>query len=304
MWPKTFWREELITIALAYSERVDDRRKDAMGSGDNPYQVTSLGPGLSAETTERRSSFPRALNFGLQVFVENFLAILTVIAIIWIPLELVQAYCDYFVFDEDDFRSTRRLQRAFDGLFGIIATGGVLAIGNAAHRGERLSGFAALGEGLSAWPRLFWTRLICGLVLLAAFLALIIPFIYVGFRLMLLEAVVVVEHRSGMDGLKRAWQLADQRWWLITGLTVVTYGAIMIIGIGLFIPLAFMPAIDHWLVSAGLSLLVDLMAQVPTLVLLGAYIQAVSMSLESTMALPEQGPQSPGWAFGDVGKTS
>jgi hypothetical protein len=241
----------------------------------NPFAAPQTSEPWTARVRSPGGSFGEALKTGLWLFTENLLPILIVTSIVWSPLEVLQAYCDYFVFEEDDLRSSFRLQRTLNSLFGIIATGAVIAAGDASLRGTRISAWQALFAGLAAWPRLFWTRLVRGFLLVLAFLALILPFIYVGFRLMLVETVVVAERRSGMDCIKRAWELAERRVWRITGLMIVTYFAVVTVSILLFVPLAIFPEFDHWLLSAALSLVADLLGHIPTLVLVAVYFQAV-----------------------------
>src|SRR5262245_33175213 len=162
--------------------------------------------------------FREILNSGLRLYATNFLTIVAITLIVWTPLELFQSYMDYFVFDPEDVRSTFRLQRGLQGFFGIIVTAAVIAVCDATARGERLSVYEALEAGLSAWPRMFWARLVTGLLLLVAFLALIIPGIYAAFRLVLIEPVAVIEHKTGGDCIKRAYHLSQGRFWLFLGL--------------------------------------------------------------------------------------
>jgi hypothetical protein len=164
-----------------------------------------------------------------------------------------------------------RLQRALESLFGIIVTAGVIELGAASIRGERLSAWSGLLKGLGAWPRIFWTRLLCNLLLLVAVLALVVPFFYLLIRLAVIDQVAVLEHSSGGNGIKRTYELTAKKFWFMAGLLILPITLLMVVSMALFVPLALFPEIDHWLISAALSVVVDVLAQIPTLILVAAY---------------------------------
>jgi len=240
----------------------------------NPYEAPE-----SAQNVEQPlrpgSSFGAVLNHGLRLYSTNFLSIGLITLIVWGPLEIFEAYMEYFVFDEDDFRSMLRLQQGFDSLFGIVVTAGVIELGAATIRGERLSAWSGLSEGLAAWPRMFWTCLLSRLLLLVAFLALILPFIYLVFRLAVIDQVAVLEHSSGGSCIKRTYELTARKFWAMTGLTILPYAFVMFFSIALFVPFGLFPEIDHWLVSAAISVVVDVLMQIPTLILVAAYFSVL-----------------------------
>ena len=240
----------------------------------NPYASPVATEGY-ARPPQTSGAFRRILNTGLHLYVTNLLPIAVLTLIVWTPLELFAAYMDYFVFDPDDFKSTFRLQQALDSFFGIVATGAIIALQDASIRGEKLSAWEALGEGFAAWPRLFWSRLLRGLLLLIAFLALIIPGLYYWARLALVEQVAVIEHESGSECIKRAHHLTTGRFWLLFGLMALAYTAIAILSLILFVPLGFFPDIDHWLLSAAISLLLDVVIHIPTSILTAAYFESL-----------------------------
>lgn len=211
------------------------------------------------------------LNSGLRLYATNFLTIVAVTLIVWTPLELFQSYMDYFVFDPEDVRSTFRLQRGLQSFFGIIVTAAVIAVCDAAMRSEQLSIFEALEAGLSAWPRMFWTRLLTGLLLLVAFLALIIPGIYAVFRLALVEPVAVIEHKTGSDCIKRAYLLSKGRFWLFLGLFGGSYLILGVFSVLIVAPTVLFSEFDHWLVNVFTSLCIDVLMQTIPALMVAAY---------------------------------
>ena len=247
----------------------------------NPYASPQAPIGFE-QLPQHGSQFRRIINLGLRLYINNLLPITFVTLVVWMPLEIFQAYMDYFVFEPDDLRSSFRLGRALENFFGIIAMGSVIALEDAYVRGEQLTPWEALGEGFSAWPRLIWTRVVRGFLLLLAFLALIIPGIYFMVRLTLAEQVAVIEHESGTDGIKRAHELSQGRFWLLLGLTFAPYAIVVLIALGLGVPLALFPEIDHWLLSAVIGLFVHLLMQIPTSILVATYFDFLGGTPAST----------------------
>jgi len=236
----------------------------------NPY-ASPTEPETQLVPAAPSVSFRGILNSGLRLYATNFSKIVVITLIVCTPLEFFQSYMDYFVIDADDFRSSFRLQRALHNFLGIIATAGVIAVCDAAMRGERLSALEGLSEGFSAWPRMFWSRLVSGLLILLAFLALIIPGIYFTFRLALVEPVAVIEHASGGDAIKRSYYLTNGRFWLMLGLLVSSYIVLGLFGMAVVAPTMIFAEIDHWLVNVATSLCINIVAQVIPSILVAAY---------------------------------
>jgi hypothetical protein len=76
----------------------------------NPYAAPAADEGF-IRPPERTGSFRRILNVGLHLYFTNLLPIAVVTLIVWTPLELFQAYLDYFVFDPEDIRASFRLRQ-------------------------------------------------------------------------------------------------------------------------------------------------------------------------------------------------
>src|SRR5687768_14872698 len=130
----------------------------------NPYAASRFSQ-VPEPLPKPSFTFRDVLGLGWRLYCTNFVAVAIVTMVIWAPLEVVQAHMEYFVFDPEDFRDSFRLQQFFDNVFGIIQIAGVTAIGGAAMRGERMSWISGLQEGLAAWPRMVWTRILYGFAL-------------------------------------------------------------------------------------------------------------------------------------------
>src|ERR1051325_1433046 len=200
------------------------------------------------------------LKQGWQLYCQHFGIVAAVILTVWLPLELLSSYMDYFVFGTDDFRKSFRFARFLENFFGIIATAGVISIGYSSLRGEQPGFGSALGSGFNAWGRMWWTRLLTALVLLAGFIVLIIPGVYLSVRLALVEPIAGCERISGVTAMRRSFELTRGRFWLIFRLGLVLLGLFILIIAVVVLPTVLIPALDHWLVDATTQLIGDVLA--------------------------------------------
>lgn len=72
--------------------------------------------------------------------------------------------------------------------------------------------------------------LLTGLAVIAGFIALILPGIYIGVRLFLASPALIVEDQSATGAMGRSWSLVGGRWWSTFGVIVVSLLLIAIIG--------------------------------------------------------------------------
>jgi membrane-anchored glycerophosphoryl diester phosphodiesterase (GDPDase) len=118
---------------------------------------------------------------------------------------------------------------------------------------------------------MWWTRFLCSIVLLFAFLLLIIPGVYLLTRLCFVKSIVVAEHVSGSAAIKRSFEVTKNRFWatfrfgLVTVLLMVVPCAVVIL------PTVFIPALDHWLIEAASQILCDVIVAFQTVSLLCGY---------------------------------
>jgi hypothetical protein len=190
-------------------------------------------------------------------------------AVVWLPCELLSSYCDAFVFkgDHASFHFTRLL----DHFVGIIATAAVICTAMAAHAGKRITFDYALAGGLASWWRMWWTRLLCGLLVLVGLLILIIPGLYIAARLFLIESVIVAEGLSGTEAIARSFQLTKNRIWA-TLLLICAISLVVSIPTSVFaLPTTLAPPLNHWLIQATASFACDLIGAFTSVAFYCAY---------------------------------
>ncbi len=194
-----------------------------------------------------------------QIFRARFGLITALVMTVWVPCELFSSYMDYFVFDPDDYMRSIKLAQFLDAFFGIIATAGVIHVTLQHCAGDSASFGQALGVGLRAWPRMWWSYFLSSLILILSFLLLVVPFFYLLPRLALVESVVISEGLSGSAAIKRSKELTRGHYWKVFRILSV----LVLLMFSLPFILWTLPELfsipDHWLLDAGINLLCDIM---------------------------------------------
>jgi hypothetical protein len=254
--------------------------------------MSSINPYASPQV-DQHGSQPRAiptavgeiLSAGTTLYVNHFWTWVAMVVVVWGPLELAGSYLEYFVIDAEDVGRTFQMNALFEGIFGIVVAGGVIQMGSDAWRGEPISWTRGLAQGLAAWPRLFTTRLVGGIVLILGIVLFIVPGLYVAVRIALADAVSVLERKSGMAALPRSMELTYRKFFRYLALSFVTYGPLIVLSAVHQMPLVMFPEINHWIVAAALTLTIDLATPWIILVFVAAYL---SETAEEPFSIPSK----------------
>jgi len=221
------------------------------------------------------------LKHAWDLYRKHFGVVAAVIVVIWLPLDLLSSYMDYFVFDPEDVARSFRFSQFLDNFVGIVATAGVIYIGYDSCLGLQPSFGSAMSVGANSWGRMWWTRCLTSIVVVLGLLLLIVPGIYLLVRFALVEPVAVCEGISGTKAMHRSFELTKGHFWQIFFLGLIVGAMVIAVIICAILPTIFVPALDHWLVDAAISLFADLIAAFFTFCLLCAYF---SFSAEQNMA--------------------
>ncbi|MDX1947466.1 MAG: hypothetical protein SFU86_18845 [Pirellulaceae bacterium] len=257
----------------------------------NPYAAPSVESAVLAAGPPPATFF-QVLAAGTGLFVRRLPAVAAIMLVVWGPLELGQSYLETYVLDPDDVGTSFRLSMLLDALFGIIAVGAIVNLGLAESRGEPLAWWTCLGRGVAAWPRLFATRFVSGILLLLAALLLILPALYLAVRFSLGDTIAVAEGKAGMPALTRSLELTKGKFFWFTGLASVTVGSVLVFSVVTELPLIFFPDIHHWLLDAALTWLIDLFSAWMTLVYVAALL---SVRASETSAFPPAAAATLSW---------
>ncbi len=88
-----------------------------------------------------------------------------------------------------------------------------------------------LNKTVKRYPALLATTFLTSVIISLGLVALVIPGIYLAFKLILSPVSSVVEDKSPVDAMKRSWSITQGNWWYIFGLFVLFFIVISIIGL-------------------------------------------------------------------------
>jgi hypothetical protein len=247
----------------------------------NPY-ATSLNGAIivndRAHSVSPAFKFAPILSQGLTLYFTNLPAVAIVTLVVWMPVEAFHVFMDQYAFDWYGLPPILGMYRLFEDVTGIIATGGVVAIGGAAMRGERISGWSGLKRGMLTWPRMLWTRILHLAVMLPALLALVVPGLFLGVRLLLIDGTTVLGRQSGVASLKRSFRVTEGNFWGLAGLwLVITIAILIAMNVEQRINgqiAYFVPKLVHSFLCATLPLTWWMLVPIRTMVLVAAYFAA------------------------------
>jgi hypothetical protein len=258
----------------------------------NPYAAPAAASSeAAAAAPDQPLSLMAALNTGTSLYLRRFPTWAAMTLAIWLPLELFVSYQEYFVLDPDDVAGVLRWSVLGEAFVGIIAVGGTISVGEAELRGERRGWLSGLGEGLRGWPRIFSSRFVGGLAVLIAALLFLLPALYLGARFSLSDSVAILERRAGTGAVGRSLELTRGRFLIFFALCTITIVPILIAGFVVFLPLQFFPEYNHWVLSAALACVANLLEPWMTLVFVAAYVQCRAEEQRERPSTASAGPE-------------
>lgn len=180
---------------------------------------------------------------------------------VWVPLELLSSYLEAFVFEPDDFGSVLKLAILLENTFGAFVTAATLAAAWRSMAGETIRPGNALLCGLLATPRVIAANVVSGLAIAVAFVAFVIPAIYLSFRYLLTDAAAVIEGCGPVSAMNRSMQLTRGRLAQVAPVGVAIGVGSICIPLLCSLPELFFPELENW-VAAGLLTTVSDVARI------------------------------------------
>jgi hypothetical protein len=114
----------------------------------------------------------------------------------------------------------------FQPLVTAASVAAVMALG----RGDRPTPWWSIARGMERWGAVLAVILLSALAILAGFIFLIIPGIYLAVALYFSAQAVVAEDRSPLDALRRSRELVSDQWWRVFGIGIVFSVMIGVVG--------------------------------------------------------------------------
>ena len=199
------------------------------------------------------------LTDAFEVYRRSFLVLVSIVAVVVVPLTLLQYFLIVEVVDLQGLQEGERLLDAGEaarvalgafalGILGFVVT--QVATGAATHSvastvaGESPSLGVSYRAALGMLGSLLLATLLIGLAVTAGFIALVIPGFIVLVRLIATIPAVVVERTTGGRALGRSWELVRGRSWQVFGAMIV-----VLIITGIFTGILTGAAGEDWFVQ-------------------------------------------------------
>ena len=213
------------------------------GPGLPPPPAVSGGPsgGLPAKT------LGQILSQAWDIYRANAAKLLTIVAIVVVPLSLISAIITGVIFEPEVVRTgqvvltTEQLGRSFIGYLFVGAIGGLISVLIAAvlqAATARAAALAAIGDrvdvqtsyryGFRRLGSVILISLLVGVIVFVGFLLLFVPGVIFLVFLSVAIPALIVEDRRGTDALGRSWNLVQGDWWHAFGVVIV---AAILVGI-------------------------------------------------------------------------
>lgn len=241
----------------------------------NAQDLNPYAPPASLEPTANASGAPHTLTEilvkSITLYIQHAPKMLGLILAIWIPLQLVLGYVEFFALDPEAPRSEFGFSYWFDGAVGMLLVGGITSITHAILSGGNPSVGRGLGSAFLAWPRLLGARIVATLAILLAFAAFIVPGIYVGTRAAMADQVAVLELTNPMRSMERSFQLTKGAFWRYFLLLTLYLCVVFVILTVVSLVTELLPSVEYWLVQTLQSLTLYLIVGWITVALTVAY---------------------------------
>src|SRR3989339_1030548 len=182
---------------------------------------------------------------------EFYKEILIIVAIVYIPLNVVYELLLTSLQNETAWASFRTANRAWtwlEMLIGVIASIAIIILVQAfLEKKEKMIWQDSIKQALSFWSRVFTTQITQGILLVGLFLLLVIPGIIYSVYWSLIIPIVVVLGKKNMEALDHSKKLVSGDWWKIFGWFVGLFLVAVVAAFIMSIPFMFLP--DYMVVN-------------------------------------------------------
>lgn len=183
------------------------------------------------------------LDVSIKLYLKNFWTLVKTVAVVVVPISLlsflfllsslpegVTVENGQLRFPDDvglaGFFTSAGISTFLGGLAALLATGAAFKAVGDAYLGHRPQAGVSLRFALKKVLPLLWVGILTMIVVIAGFILLIIPGIYIAVALMVVVPVLMMEDIRGLKALRRSRDLVKGRWWPTFGLVIL--GVILI----------------------------------------------------------------------------
>ena len=204
---------------------------------------------------------------------------------IWLPGSILLVYLRFYVFpgmtggDETRmFIQEFRVSNVIELAFGPLYLGALIHVTAQLKQGLPAKYRASMAFAATRSFKLLGTRIFSGLIVGLGLLCFVIPGIVMALRFAFIDAIVVLEDRSGVDAQARSTQLTQGKRWKILGtmtLTVIGLSlAVFLVSFILYLLLALIGQSDNFIVAVMVECINNILLIIPVIVLFLFYWEA------------------------------
>jgi hypothetical protein len=187
----------------------------------------------------------------LKIWRRHFGALVRTVLVVVAPVEVLTALAVASADPGADVSSGEAVAGGTAALVGValrllatlVASAATLQVVTVAYLGGEPDWRQSLGLATQRLPSLLWLTVLTGLGLLVAFVALVIPGIYLSVAWSLAFAALMAENLKGSAALGRSYRLVRGRWWPAFGTLLLAY--ILMLVVGFFVQLPFLLALGN-----------------------------------------------------------
>lgn len=216
---------------------------------------------------ESKLSISDAMHSGFEMWKKNFLKIMIVGLIVYIPtqicIELISIPLNDILLTHNDTSATRLANSIYNlirHLIGSVALLSILSfiINKVENENvEEPTLKEMLQTGLRKWPTFIGVGIIAGLKILGYTLLLIIPGIYKSVRLSFIDCIVATNSNKFKDECDESEDLVKNHWWEVFGFLVLIYLLQILLEMFLAFPLIYF--IESKIILASVAVILSLL---------------------------------------------
>jgi len=215
----------------------------------------------------------------LRTMFANLGIVSKIVLTVFVPLELIKNYFLYSAVAQDILPLIIRIDMLLNFVFSSLTVPALIyALISVFRTGSAPSIIESFRWGLRQWARVFGNRWLAGMAVIGGLILLIIPGIVFAVWFIFVDQIVSIEGDKQRHVLRRSREITRGHRWMLFFSVVIVFVIIFLAGAVLSVPLAF---IDHWLLSAIVDCLLDIVYHILPIMLLLAYLNFTSAERES-----------------------
>ncbi len=194
------------------------------------------------------------------LYTSNLTLFSLIVLTVWLPGSILLVYLRLYVFPETTggdelkvFAQEYRVYNAIELAFCPIYVGALLHAASQLKRGLPASYSESMSHAARRSFKLFATRIGTGLILLAGFIAFVIPGIVLALRFALVDAVVVLEGVEGANARQLSAGMTQGKRWSILGTVVLTILGLVVVStlvsLILYLPLSLIGQKENFAIA-------------------------------------------------------